>query len=139
MKVIRKEKDVYIKKAMELANEIKSGSDYKNYVKMKEKYESDERMKKLNENFEIEKDKLNEEMSSDKPDSLKIKTISENLRAIYLEINTNKTKIKYEKTKEKYGSLIGEICNIISGEVGVFSSAGCLMSCSDCSGCTDFV
>lgn len=129
-----------IEQAKSLGVMIQKSKEFNEFKLSKEKMDSDESLNNLRQKFDSYKDKLNKEISQESSDKEKIKSLSDDLRDIYEQINRTEVVCKYESSKKDLDNLVSKVNKIISesaygcSEGASFES--CTGICSTCSGCS---
>lgn len=128
-----------IEKTRKFVKLIKKTDEFIKFSELKEKVDTDENLKKLNEDFDCKREELNNQLAADEPDKQKIKDLGEEMRKIYLDIHDNKIMKDYDSVCHEIDYLLNNINMIINesvrGDLAGEYFSGCGGECSSCSGC----
>lgn len=129
-----------IKLARQLGAAIQATEEYKNFVAAKERNDADEQLQKQIAEFNLLKMQYDAEMQKDEPDKEKIQQINIDITALYNEIISSESMVKYNEAYTAYNELCTTISNIIlmcqNGEdPETCEPSSCTGNCGSCGGC----
>lgn len=130
-----------IKMTRELGKAIQQDERYKAYMSAKEANDKDEQLQQLIGDFNLKRMNINQEMSSENKDTDRIKTLDEELKALYAQIMRNENMAAFNTAQNALEQMVSEINQIITmcanGEDPDTCEVqqGCSGSCSTCGGC----
>ena len=131
-----------IEKARELGKLIQADERYAKYLAAKEKYDKDEELQKLINEFTAKRYMLNMEMSKEDKDADKLKELDGVIKNLFNEIMVNPNMAEFNVAKNEMDGMLSEINNIITAsangedpETCPSKPIGCSGSCASCGGC----
>lgn len=124
----------------QLGRAIQEDELYLNYLKAKADNDADEALQAAIGEFNLQRLKLNEELSSENKDEEKVKSLNADLRRAYAAVMVNPSMQAYNEAKEAFDAMINQVTGIISMCVNgedpdACDPSACTGSCSTCGGC----
>ena len=129
--------------AIELGKAIQEDERYINFKIASQKNDEDKNLQDLINDFNLKKLSINNEITKDKKDGEKIRSLNDELKNCYKKIMDNENmKVYYEK-KQEFDGMINKINKIISGSalgddpvnLALNDENPCTGNCSGCHGC----
>ena len=124
-----------------LGAEIQKDERFIRYAKARLANDNDTELQEAIGEFNTIRMNLDQEMSKETQDEIKIKELNEQLRAIYTQVMASKTMLDYNSAKGELDALLNDVNSIIMQCVEGADPATCSPehscggSCSSCSGC----
>lgn len=114
---------------------------FKNYIAAREANDTDENLQKQIGEFNIVKLSLDAELAKEDRDEDKLKSINEEMRALYSTIMENESMKNYQNAKMLLDKTVNGIYNVIAGSADGINpdeldfSESCGGDCATCGGC----
>ena len=130
-----------IKSARELGKAIQQDERFIRYAKAKLANDNDEKLQAAIGNFNIKRMELEKAAGEENKNEEAIKTLNEELRAIYGEIMSSEPMVEYNTAKALLDQMMNEVNIVLSKSLDgedpetLTVESGCTGSCSTCGGC----
>ena len=125
-----------IEKAKELGEALINDERVKRLQISMAENDNDFELQKLIGEFNLKRIALNEELGKDDKNSEKVKTLEQELKALYQQVMENKSMAAYNKAKAEVDEIVSHINSIIQVSIsGEAPSEGCSGGCDSCAGC----
>ncbi len=130
-----------IKTARELGKAIQQDERFIRYAKAKLANDNDKDLQDAIGKFNIKRMELEQAAAAEEKDDEKVKTLNEELRAIYSEIMASAPMVEYNASKAQLDQMMNEVNIVLSKSLDgedpetLTVESGCTGSCSTCGGC----
>lgn len=130
-----------IKSARELGKAIQQDERFIRYAKAKIANDNDENLQKAIGDFNIKRMELEKAAGEEEKNEEAIKTLNEELRALYGEIMASEPMVEYNAAKALLDQMMSEVNIVLSKSLDgedpetLTLDSGCTGSCSTCGGC----
>lgn len=122
-----------LQKAVELAQELVSSQEFKQYVEARDMIEQDERATELMSLYSQKEQLLQETMRDEPENDIKISQLNEQMDELRDEIIDNDELSSFAQAQTQFQYLMNQVNQIIGSYIN--PNAGCACGASDCGGC----
>lgn len=126
--------------ARQLGEALQADPAYVRFAKAMIDSENDTELQDKIGKFNIARMNLDNELSKDEKDEVKVKVMNEELRALYNDIMQNKSMVEYNEARAAVDKILADVNTIISmcaqgADPKTCEISDCTGNCSTCGGC----